>query len=71
MQALTQAVSVGWSDATHVLDDDDLTTLRQREDFQKLVKSFRTSRLSCGPRLVSAASSAGIPAASPYRRTGA
>nr|MCU0874252.1 hypothetical protein [Pirellulaceae bacterium] len=49
MQALTQAVSVGWSDATHILDDDDLTTLRQREDFQKLVKSLQAKPLDLRP----------------------
>ena len=49
MQALTQAVSVGWSDATHILDDDDLTTLRQREDFQKLVKALQDKPLELRP----------------------
>ena len=49
MQALTQAVSVGWSDATHIMDDDDLTTLRQREDFQKLVKALQAKPLELRP----------------------
>jgi len=49
MQALTQAVSVGWSDATHISDDDDLTTLRQREDFQKLVKALQDKPLELRP----------------------
>jgi len=49
VQALKQAVSVGWSDATHVLDDDDLTTLRQREDFQQLVKTLQDKPLELRP----------------------
>lgn len=49
MQALTQAVLVGWSDATHIADDDDLTTLRQREDFQSLVKTLQANPLELRP----------------------
>lgn len=49
MQALAQAVSVGWSDASHILDDDDLTTLRQREDFQELVKTVQAKPLELLP----------------------
>ena len=49
MQALNQAVSVGWSDATHIMDDDDLTGLRQREDFQKLVKELQDRPLELRP----------------------
>ncbi len=49
MQALTQAVSVGWSDASHIVDDDDLTTLRQREDFQTLVTTLQAKPLELRP----------------------
>ena len=49
MQALNHAVSVGWSDATHIVDDDDLTGLRQREDFQKLVKALQDRPLELRP----------------------
>lgn len=49
MKALTQAVSVGWSDASHILDDDDLTALRPREDFQKLAKSLQGKPLELRP----------------------
>jgi len=49
MKALTQAVSVGWSDSSHLLDDDDFVTLRQREDFQNLVKSLQSKPLELRP----------------------
>ncbi len=49
MQALTQAVSVGWSDASHILDDEDLTALRPREDFQKLTQSLQGKPLELRP----------------------
>ncbi len=49
VQALTQAVSAGWSDAAHLLDDDDFATLRPREDFQKLVQSLQDKPLELRP----------------------
>lgn len=49
MQALTQAISAGWNDAAHVLGDDDLTALRQREDFQQLVKALQNKPLKLLP----------------------
>jgi tetratricopeptide (TPR) repeat protein len=37
MELLTKAVQAGWKDATHMKKDTDLDSLREREDFKKLV----------------------------------
>jgi hypothetical protein len=41
---LQQAVAKGWKDAEHMKKDDDLRTLRGREDFKKLLAELGGSR---------------------------
>lgn len=43
MAALQKAVDAGWADANHTLKDEDLTTLRQRDDFKRLVEKMKQS----------------------------
>ncbi len=40
MELLREAVSKGFKDVPHMKKDTDLDPLRQREDFQKLVKEL-------------------------------
>lgn len=51
MQALKQSVSTGWTDVAHLQNDDDLTTLHEREDFQQLVASLGKQQLELRPTI--------------------
>jgi tetratricopeptide (TPR) repeat protein len=44
MQLLHQAVKAGWKDAAHMKKDTDLDSLRQREDFKKLMQALENTR---------------------------
>jgi tetratricopeptide (TPR) repeat protein len=44
MQLLHQAVKAGWKDAAHMKKDTDLDSLRQREDFKKLMQALENKK---------------------------
>ena len=48
MEALRDAVAKGFKDAARIKKDTDLTPLRQRDDFKKLLTSLGASQRSEG-----------------------
>ena len=51
MQALERAVVAGWTNVRQLLKADDLSTLRPRDDFQRLVKDLQDNPLDLRPTL--------------------
>ena len=49
MTWLTKAVAAGWKDAEHIKKDADLDSLREREDFKKLVADLEKGAKSSKP----------------------
>lgn len=65
MAALAAAVDVGFTDYRHMLQDEDLVTLRRRDDFKALIERLRRWQPEMAPPMGFAASAGWTPQGTP------